>query len=114
MSKNAYLEKQRALQTELFKEGFDHGLQWGFDMAVVAIHREFGIGESRVKRFYERLQKTQDEFHDAVLCNDETDVQRERLDRELASIYGNLEYSFYQRYPAAKKYTYTKRVGDKK
>lgn len=113
MAKNGYLEKQRAVHKELFKEGFDHGLQWGFDMAVIAIHREFGIGESRVKRFYDRLQATQDEFHDAVLSNDETDVQRERLDRELRSIYGELEYSFHERYPAAKQYHYMKRVGDK-
>ena len=114
MGKNGYLEKQREVHKGIFKEGFDAGLQWGFDMAVVTLHREFGIGESRVKRFYDRLQATQDEFHDAVLSNDETDVQRVRLDRELASIYGELEYDFEQRYPMAKQYHYMKRVGDKK
>lgn len=113
MAKNAYLAKQRALQNELFKEGFDHGLQWGFDMAIIAMHREFGIGENRAKRFRDRLQEAQDEFHDAVLANDETDVKRELLDRELRSIYGDLEYDFNERYPGAKRYDYTRRVGDK-
>lgn len=108
--KNSYAAKQQLLKSALIKQGFDHGLQWGFDMAVLTLNREFGFGEERIKRFAEQLQATQDEYNDAIAATDESDVLRVRMDRELAGIYGELEYSFEERYPAAKEFNYTRRV----
>lgn len=110
---NAYLAKQKALQNELFKQGFDHGLQWGFDMAIIALNREFGFGNTRAVRFAEMMLKAQKEFGDAISATDESDVQRVRLDRELEAIYGKINYTFSERYPAAKEFNYEKRVSKK-
>lgn len=107
---NAYLAKQQLLKSALIKQGFDHGLQWGFDLAVLALNREFGFGEERIKRFAERMQEAQSEYNDAVAATDESDVKRVLMDRELTNIYGELEYSFEQRYPAAKEFNYSRRV----
>lgn len=107
---NAYLAKQQLLKSALTKQGFDHGLQWGFDLAVIVLNREFGFGEERIKRFAERMQEVQNEYNDAVAATDESDVKRVLMDRELTNICGKLEYSFEQRYPAAKGFDYTRRV----
>lgn len=107
---NAYLAKQQLLKSALTRQGFDHGLQWGFDLAVIALNREFGFGEERIKRFAERMQEVQDEFNDAVASTDESDVKRVLMDRELTNIHGKLEYSFHERYPAAKEFNYSRRV----
>lgn len=107
---NAYLAKQQLLKSVLIKQGFDHGLQWGFDLAVIVLNREFGFGEERIKRFAERMQEVQSEYNDAVAATDESDVKRVLMDRELAAIFGKLEYTFEERYPAAKEFNYRKRV----
>ena len=107
---NAYLAKQQLLKAALIKQGFDHGLQWGFDLAVIALNREFGFGEDRIKRFAERMQEVQSEYNDAVAATDESDVKRVLMDRELEAIYGELQYSFEERYPAAKEFNYSRRV----
>ena len=107
---NAYLAKQQLLKAALTRQGFDHGVQWGFDLAVIANNREFGKGKKGAERFAKMMQALQEEYGDALAATDESDVLRVRMDRELEAIYGELQHSFHERYPAAKEFNYSRRV----
>lgn len=112
--KNAYAEKQRAINEAMFEAGMDAGFQkcWDFVQASLRCPDVAGkpFGRKKIRRLYGRLYWCEENFGDAWTLKPEADVKQEQLDAILREIWTEDEFSpFPKRYPAYKKQRYTAR-----
>ncbi len=114
MAKNAFLERQKALQNSCFAAGLRCGRQQILDMMSLVL-RDSNImgkdtfGKDRLLKVVKGIGEYIDKFQPAWEKNDETDYYRAKLDDALAEAYGEtLHDSFLERYEFAPEYDYTK------
>lgn len=106
-----YLAKQQLLIREAANEGMRVGEQYTMDCVMIALHR-LGWGYNRVCRLFQLVKEISDYYGDTMHGNMEQDVLQEKMDRELRDlIKGRQEfYSFRERYPAVKNWSYEKPI----
>lgn len=114
MGKNAYLQKQQALQKGCFTAGLQGGRQQIIDMVSLVL-RDSDImgkdtfGKDRLLKVVKGIGEYIDKYQPAWEKNDETDYYRAKLDDALADAYGErLHNSFLERYEFAPEFDYTK------
>ena len=114
MSKNGYLERQRAERQAYFDAGLQSGRQQILDMMSLVL-RDADImgkdtfGKDRLLKVVKGIGEYIDVYEKAWMKDEETDYYQKKLDAALADAYGEgLADSFYQRYQFAPEYDYTK------
>ena len=114
MAKNAFLEKQRALQSAFFNAGLQSGRQQIIDLVSLVL-RDPDImgrdtfGKDRLLKVVKGIGEYIDMYQPAWEKTDETDYYRAKLDDALAEAYGEgLHNSFHQRYEFAPEFDYMK------
>ncbi len=86
---NAYLEKQKAIQQELFETGIRLGNQQILDYLAIALNDADtmgkALGEEKIRRVLARIAELYEFFHPAFesTTNSEADYYQELLDRRL-------------------------------
>lgn len=114
MAKNAFLEKQRLIQTECFREGLRVGRQQIMDMLSLALHDPEYVGKDifgkdRLVKLSRGIEYYLHTYSLAWAKHDEADYYRVKLDEALAQVYGEgLADSFPKRYETAIDYDYQK------
>lgn len=113
MSKNGFLEKQRALQQGFLDVGEEMGMQKMWDYVQLALRDpnvmgKDTLGKERLTRVFNRLKELADSYHTAFTDDKEADVYQEKLDANLREIWGGELSPFYERYPHMKKMGYQK------
>lgn len=123
MAKNAFLEQQRQIQIECFREGTRVGRQQIMDMLSLALHDPEYVGKDvfgkdRLIKVAHGVEYYMNFYSLAWAKHDETDYYRDKLDKALAEIYGpGLADSFMVRYENAMEFDYDKgkwKTGGKK
>lgn len=114
MAKNAFLEKQKALQQAYFEAGLQSGRQQILDMMSLVL-RDADImgrdtfGKDRLLKVVKGIGEYIDMYQPAWEKSDDTDYYQKKLDAALAEAYGEgLADSFYQRYEFAPEFDYMK------
>lgn len=114
MAKNAFLEKQKALQQAYFEAGLQSGRQQILDMMSLVL-RDADImgkdtfGKDRLLKVVKGIGEYIDMYQPAWQRSDDTDYYQKMLDKALAEAYGDgLADSFYQRYQFAPEFDYMK------
>ena len=114
MAKNAFLDRQKALQQGCFTAGLQCGRQQILDMMSLVL-RDSEImgkdtfGKDRLMKVVKGIGEYIDKYQPAWEKNDETDYYRSKLDEALAQAYGeSLHDSFLQRYEFAPEFDYSK------
>lgn len=114
MAKNAFLEKQKALQQAYFEAGLQSGRQQILDMMSLVL-RDADImgkdtfGKDRLLKVVKGIGEYIDTYQPAWQRSDDTDYYQKKLDAALAEAYGDgLADSFYQRYEFAPEFDYMK------
>lgn len=118
MAKNGYLQKRKDTIEAYVQTTADIYSQLIADMAVIALHEEFGFGPERCYRFYAKLMELTEIYHDALGVRsrkEEVEGRQEHLqdlmDRKLREAEGKyFDQTFAERYPGVKKVTYGKRT----
>ena len=112
MGKNAYLNKQRAIQRGFFEAGLKCGRQQIIDMMSLVL-RDPDImgkdifGKDRLIKVLKGISAYIDTYQKAWEKDDETDYYRDKLDAALAEAYGEgLHDTFMERYEYAPEYCY--------
>lgn len=115
MAKNAFLQKQQAIQQGMLDVGMDTGFQKCWDLIQLCLRDPEVVGKDtfgkeRIKRMHAALKKYEKEFGIAWLPTKEkdADVKQRDLDSLLSEIWGDELYPFHARYPYVKKPDYTK------
>ena len=114
MGKNAFLDKQRALQRGFFDAGLRSGRQQIIDMVSLVLRDpdimgKDTFGKDRLLKVVKGIGEYIDVYEKAWQKDDETDYYQKKLDDALARAYGeSLHDSFYQRYEFAPTYDYMK------
>lgn len=114
MVKNAFLEKQRAIQKAYFEAGLQSGRQQIMDMMSLVL-RDSDImgkdtfGKDRLLKVVKGIGEYIDKYQPAWEKSDDADYYQKKLDDALAEAYGEgLADSFYQRYQFAPEFDYVK------
>ena len=112
MGKNAFLERQKALQNACFTAGLQSGRQQILDMMSLVL-RDPEImgkdifGKDRLLKVVKGIGEYIDKFQPAWEKNDETDYYRVKLDAALAEAYGDeMHDTFEKRYEFCPDYDY--------
>lgn len=114
MAKNAFLEKQRAVQRGFFDTGVQCGRQQILDMMTLVLRDpdimgKDTFGKDRLLKVIEGIKDYIDTYYLAWQKDDETDYYRAKLDEALAQAYGEkLHDSFLERYEFAPEFDYMK------
>lgn len=114
MAKNDFLLKQRAMLRGFFEAGLNCGRQQIIDMVALVLRDneimgKDTFGKDRLSKIVQGINDYLDEYSLAWQKDDDTDVWQKRLDDALAEAYGpELADSFYERYPFAPEFDYTK------
>ena len=114
MAKNAFLEKQAAIQKACFDEGWALGVQQMCDYISLALRDTETMGKdtfsgARILKVMRKTNEIMQYFRPAFLPNDEADWYQEQLDKALREAYkGNGEtfFPFRERYDCLKEYDY--------
>ena len=115
MAKNAFLEKQQAMNQKCLEIGMDTGFQKCWDLLQIVLHdpKIMGkdtFGRERIKKIYwamKDLEKVLGTAWSPTQYND-ADVQQRNQDALLNEIWKEELCPFYERYPFVKKGDYTK------
>lgn len=112
MGKNAFLDKQQALQRACFEAGLQSGRQQILDMVSLVLRdpdimgRDI-FGKDRLVKVIQGVGEYIDHYQPAWEKSDETDYYQKKLDDALAEAYGEgLHDSFYKRYQFAPEFNY--------
>lgn len=114
MSKNNYLQRQRAAQQFNLNIGLQYGRQQIIDMMSLvlrdpAIMGKDTFGKDRLLKVVNGIGKYIDLYQKAWEKDDETDYYRAKLDEALAEAYGEeLHDSFLKRYEFSPEFNYAK------
>ena len=114
--KNAYLQRQTALQNELINLGKNHGEQFSLDCVEIVLHEKYGWGYQRIKALVDAVSEKATYYHPAM-CRDnpEQPIYQERMDNVLREIVGENQefYPFKDRYPLITEARYDKPLKQK-
>lgn len=113
MGNNAFLERQRKREQDVFDAGMRIGIQqcWDFLQLTLRDPEIMGrdlFGRSRLEKVYTGIKLRMDHFHPAFTQDKEADVSQEELDRCLGEIWGKDLSPFYERYAEIKRQSYKK------
>ncbi len=115
MGKNAFLQKQQAINQGMLDVGMDTGFQKCWDLIQVCLRDPEVVGKDtfgkeRMQRLHTALKKHEMELGTAWLPTKEkdADVKQRDLDAILKEVWGEELIPFYDRYPYIKKPDYTK------
>ena len=114
MAKNAFLEKQRALQSAFFNAGLQSGRQQIIDLVSLVLRDpdimgKDTFGKDRLIKVVKGISDYIDKYQPAWEKTDETDYYRAKLDDALAEAYGEgLHDTFHKRYEFAPEFDYKK------
>ena len=112
MGKNAFLDKQQALQRACFDAGLQSGRQQIIDMVSLVLRDpeimgKDTFGKERLLKVVQGIGNYIDKYQKAWEQSDDTDYYQKKLDDALAEAYGEgLHDSFYKRYEFAPEYDY--------
>lgn len=112
--KNAYLEKQKAIQNGYFEAGLQMGRQQIIDMLSLVLRdpeimKKDIFGKDRLLSVVTGIGSYIDMYQPAWMKTDESDYYQVKLDDALAEAYGeSLHNSFHTRYEFLPEYDYTK------
>ena len=112
MGKNAFLDKQQALQRACFDAGLQSGRQQIIDMVSLVLRDpeimgKDTFGKERLLKVVQGIGNYIDKYQKAWEKSDDTDYYQKKLDDALAEAYGEgLHDSFYKRYEFAPEYDY--------
>jgi hypothetical protein len=114
MGKNGLLERQRIERQAYFNAGLQTGRQQILDMMSVvlndpAVMKKDVFGKRRLLVVVEEIGNRIDVFQKAWNIDPEADYYRDKLDEQLAKIYGKEMYdTFSKRYEYCRDYDYKK------
>ena len=115
MSKNSFLDKQRASQQDALDVGMDIGFQKCWDLLQIVLHDpevmgKDTFGKERIKKIFWAMKEKERELGIAWLPTQEkdADVCQRDLDALLKEIWAEELCPFYERYPRIKKPDYSK------
>ena len=111
--KNAYLEKQRALNQQYLDVGEEMGIQKIWDYLQIALRDPEIMGKdifgrNRLMKLHKKLGELADYYANAFTSKVDADNKQEELDGVLKEIWGDDIQTFYERYPYIKKLGYDK------
>ena len=112
-SKNAYLEKQRAMNQQYLDVGEEMGIQKVWDYLQIALRDPEIVGENvfgrkRMMKLHKKLGELADYYANAFTAKVDADNKQEELDRVLKEVWGDDIQTFYERYPYLKQFEYQK------
>ena len=115
MAKNAFMQKQLAIQQGMLDVGMDTGFQKCWDLIQIVLHdpKVMGkdtFGKKRIKEIYWAMKELERVLGTAWLptLSNDADVRQRDLDALLGEIWGEELQTFYERYPYVKKPDYSK------
>ena len=110
---NAYLEKQKIRDREMFAAGLNMGMQIAGDFFQMAMRDPEAVGKDifgrgRIEKIMQKTMELDEYFNAAFSSDVEAERYQEEMDRKLREIYGNDLVPFQERYPNLKKIKYDK------
>ena len=114
MAKNAFLEKQRAVQRGFFEAGLQSGRQQILDMLTLVLRDpdimgKDTFGKDRLLKVVKGIGEYIDTYQKAWERDAETDYYRDKLDAALAEAFGEgMHDTFLKRYEFAPEFDYMK------
>lgn len=84
MPKNAYAKKLFQTKHNAYADGIWYGMRLGLNLAAIALNRQFGFGEIRLKRLEGQVQRLVDEIVDT----NDPDVTQAHIEKALKQIRG--------------------------
>lgn len=112
MAKNDFLARQKATQKAYFEAGLQMGRQQILDLMSLVLNDpeimgKDTFGKERLLKVVKGIGEYIDKYQPAWEKCDEADYYQNKLDKNLASIYGKDLYdSFYKRYEFAPEFSY--------
>lgn len=102
MGKSGFLDKLKAQQAVRERELRRFTLQQSHDLAIIALHKEFGFGPERIKRFSDKCLEVWNEYADIANADADSDKSmdytHEKLDRALKEACGDYFVEWEERY----------------
>ena len=110
---NAYLDKQKIREQEIFQAGMDIGYQRCLDYMQWVLRNPEYVGKDTFSKkrwleIFEGLKECDRLFGDAFTQSRDADYYQEKLDANIREIFGDDTMPFYERYPTIKKIRYNK------
>lgn len=109
---NAFLHRIENARQDGLTAGLEIGFQMAADFIALSandpdcVGKNNTLGEERLIKILAGAKKYQREFSDAFCTDDESDYQRDVLDRMLKQIFKKNFCSFAERYPRVKEIRY--------
>ena len=110
---NAYLDRQKIREQDIFQAGMDIGYQRCLDYMQWVLRNPKYVGRDifgkpRWLKIFEGLRECDDLFGEAFSTSRDADYYQEKLDANIREIFDEDTQPFAERYPTIKKFKYNK------